>query len=358
MKRRRIWLTAGVVLVLLLVAGAVYLRKLAPPETARLLPESEGVVYVSLSGFRLASNFGSSPVAMAKEPDYEAFVRETGFQFERDLDELAVAIHSPEPTASTFGVQSQRRFSEIFNARFDGTRLNHYLHKLASGVEKYRSVEVFTIPHEGRTVRVAILSVNLVAVSNTNDVANIHTIIDRHLKIALPFGGAQLLADHYRHVPLGSSAWAIVSLPSAEGKTMTMPLPNGIEFQLPAKTVTVASVRYLGSIQFKAESFTANEADAKQLTDSLTNFLALFRSVESSVQPGGADQDVKAFFDSIKVEQKNSRSILTAELPLGFIKKALTEPPAAAAPAPIAEPGQKAQKTTAEKSRSKTTQKK
>lgn len=334
MKRRRIWLTAGVVLALLLIAGAIYLRKLAPPEAARLLPESDGVLYVSLSGFRMAANFGASPVAISKEPDYEEFVRETGFQFERDLDELAVAIHPPEPTAVAFGVRNERRYSEIFNARFDSTRLNHFLHKQASGVEKYRNVEVFTIPHEGRTVRVAILSVNLVAVSNTNDVANIRAMIDRHLKIALPFGGPQLLGDHYRHVPLGSSAWAIVALPSAEGHSMTMPLPNGIEFQLPAKTVTVASLRYLGSIKFKAESFTANEADAKQLTDSLTNFLALFRSVESNVQPGGPDPDVKAFFDSIKVEQKGSRSVLTAELPAGFIKKALTEPPPApAAPA-------------------------
>ncbi len=341
MKRRRIWLTAGVVLALLLIAGAIYLRKLAPPETARLLPESDGVLYVSLSGFRLASNFGASPMAISREPEYEEFVRETGFQFERDLDELAVAIHPPEPTAQAFGLRYERRFSEVFNGRFDSTRLNHFLHKLASGVEKYRNVEVFTIPHEGRTVRVAILSVNLVAASNTNDVANIRAMIDRHLKIALPFGGPQLLSDHYRHVPLGSSAWAIVALPSAEGKSMTMPLPNGIEFQLPAKTVTVASLRYLGSINFKAESFTANEADAKQLTDSLTNFLALFRSVESNVQPSGPDPDVKAFFDSIKVEQKGSRSVLTAQLPAGFIKKALTEPPPAA-PAP-------AMKTPAEK---------
>jgi hypothetical protein len=181
--------------------------------------------------------------------------------------------------------------------------------------------------------------VNLVAVSNAGDPAVIRTMIDRHLKIAAPFGGPKLLGDHYRHVPLGSSAWAIVALPSEEGRGMTLPLPNGIDFQLPAQTVTVASVRYLGSIQFKAESFTANEADAKQLTDSLNNFFQLFRSVESSVQPSGPDPDVKAFFDSIKVEQKETRSVLTAELPLGFVKKALSAPPptpAAPAEAPNA----------------------
>lgn len=338
MRKRRIWMTAGVVLVVLLIAGAVFLRKMGAPEVARLLPESEGVLYVNLTGFRLASSLGASPVNISREPDYEAFVRETGFQFERDLDEVAIAIHPAEPTPTLLGPKMQRRFSEIFKARFDSTRLGHYLHKLATGVEKYHDFEVFTIPYEGRTVRVSILSVNLVAVSNTSDPETIRGIIDRHQKIALPFGGPKLLTDYYRRVPLASSAWAIVSLPSEQGRGMTMPLPNGIDFQLPAQTVTVASLRYIGSIQFKAESFTANDADAKQLTDSLLNFFALFRSVESNVQPGGPDPDVKAFFDSIKVEQKGVRSILTAELPVGFIKKAMSEAPAAAeqktAPAP------------------------
>ncbi|MEO6120334.1 MAG: hypothetical protein ABIP12_06545 [Terriglobales bacterium] len=332
MRKRRIWLAAGVVVVILLIAGAVYMRKLAAPEVARLLPEGEGVVYISFSGFRLASSFGSSPVTLSREPEYEEFLRQTGFQFERDLDEIAIAIHPAEIAPRPLGPEMQRRYSQIFNARFDAAKLNHYLHKLASGVEKYRNFDVFTIPHEGRTIRVSILSVNLVAVSNTTDPAIIRGMIDRHLKIALPFGGAQLLRDHYRHVPIGSSAWAIVSLPSPEGRAMTLPLPNGIEFQLPAKTVTVASLRYLGAIQFKAESFTANAADAKQLTDSLTNFLQLFRAVESNVQTGGPDRDVKAFFDSLKVEQHNTRSVLTAELPAGFIQKAMTDAPTPAAP--------------------------
>ncbi len=332
MRKRRIWLATGVGVVILLILGTVYLRKLAAPEVARLLPESEGVLYVDLTGFRLASAFGTSPVAISREPEYEEFIRQTGFQFERDLDEVAIAVHPAEVTPRPLGPEMQRRFSEIFKARFDASRLNHYLHKLASGVEKYGNFEVFTIPHEGRTVRVSILSVNLVAVSNVSDPAVIRGMIDRHQKIALPFGGPNLLSEYYRKVPLGSSAWAIVSLPAPEGRAMTLPLPNGIEFKLPAKTVTVASLRYLGAIQFKAESFTANEADAKQLTDSLTNFFQLFRAVESNVQPQGADADVKAFFDSIKVEQQDTRSVLTAELPAGFIRKAMTDAAASTAP--------------------------
>ncbi|HUQ50393.1 MAG TPA: hypothetical protein VM056_06765 [Terriglobales bacterium] len=331
MRRRRIWVIVGVLVAALLVLLAVFLRKRAAPEVARLLPDSEAVLYVNLSSFRLVSDFGASPMTVSHEPEYAKFIQETGIQFERDLEEAAIAVHPAEPTLSPDGKTQvmQRRFSEIFKARFDTNRLNHYLHKLSSGVERYQSSDIFTIPYEGRIVRVAILGVDAVAASNVSDASVIRGMIDRHRKIALPFVGQPLLQEHYRDVPLGSSAWAIAALSSPDGKGMALPLPGGVEFQLPAKTVTVASLRYLGSIQFRAEAFTANEADAQRLAESLSNFLNLFRSLESSVQTSGADADVKKFFDSIQVDRKETRAVLTAELPLGFIKKAFSESPKA-----------------------------
>lgn len=329
MRRRRIWLTLGVLLAALLILLALFLRKRAAPEVARLLPESEAVLYLNLSNFRFVSDFGDTPMKVSHEPEYAQFIQETGIQFERDLDEAAIAVHAAEPTLSPDGKTRtmQRRFSEIFKARFDNTRLNHYLHKLSSGVEKYQNSDIFTIPHEGRTVRVAILGVDVVAASNVSDATVIRGMIDRHRKLALPFNGPPLLQARYQDVPLGSTAWAIAALSSPDGKGMSLPLPGGVEFQLPAKTTTVASLRYLGSIQFRAEAFTANEADAQRLAESLSNFLNLFRALESNEQPSGPDADVKTFFDSIQVERKETRAVLTAELPAGFIKKAFSEAP-------------------------------
>src|SRR5207249_772829 len=135
-----------------------------------------------------------------------------------------------------------------------------------------------------------------------------------------------------------------------DGQSVTLPLPNGIGFALPQGTVTVASLRYVGSIQFKTEAFTQNEADAKKLTDSANNFLTLFHSIEVNTQPSGSDKDVKLFFDSIKVEQNGTRSVLKADLPIGFVKKmvsegpAMTEPPKKAeseAPPKVKKPGTK-----------------
>jgi hypothetical protein len=46
---------------------------------------------------------------------------------------------------------------------------------------------------------------------------------------------------------------------------------------------------------------------------------------------------VKAFFDSLKVEQVGDRAILTATVPAGFIRKALAEAPPETV-APVAPP--------------------
>src|SRR6266403_5015282 len=198
-RRRRVWVPLTVLIILLAIAGALYLRRQEAPEAARLLPESDAVVYFNLKPIRLATNFGEKPVS--HEPEYEEFVRQTGFQFERDLDEAAIAIHPAEALLGSPSSPRERRFSEIFVGRFDSTKLTHYLHQLASAVERYRDNDVFLIPHEGRSVRVAILSVDTVAVSNTADPVNIKGMIDLFHQIARPFSGPTLLRDHYKNVP-------------------------------------------------------------------------------------------------------------------------------------------------------------
>ena len=52
MKRRTRNTLLIVAAVLLLLAVAVFLRSKAPPEAARLLPESDGIVYINLKPIR------------------------------------------------------------------------------------------------------------------------------------------------------------------------------------------------------------------------------------------------------------------------------------------------------------------
>jgi hypothetical protein len=326
--RRRLPIVLVVVLVAAILALVVQLRKHAPPEPARLLPYADGYIYINLQRIRRANLAGPLPV-VSHEPEYEKFIAETGFQFERDLEQVAFAIHYPSPGVKP-GVPPQLHFSEVFVGKIQGERLRAYLARISSSVEDYRSVDIYSIPIEGRTFRVAILGVDTVAASNHGDPQLIRGIIDRSRKLASPFGGPPLLKQYYKYVPLdvpfASLAWAVFKVAPAGGGASAPGLMD-LSFLFPKPAVVVASVRYLGAVRFRAEAFTGSEEEAQRVTEQLSTFLSIFHTAETTVANQGTDPDVKAFFASLKVQQHKDHAVLTATVPLGFIRKAVTEPP-------------------------------
>ncbi len=328
--RRRLPLVFTVLLIAAAVALAVVLRKHAPPEPARLLPAADGFVYLNLQWMRRANVTGELP-AVPHDPDYEQFLQATGFQFERDLDEAAFAIHYPANSpASKPAVVEQPRFSEVFVGRINGEKLRAYLKQIASSVDAYASTDIYNIPLEGRTVRVAILSVDTVAASNQDDPLIIRGIIERSRKLASPFGGPALLRQYYKEVPFASLAWAIFKVqPSG---SLAASGATGWSFLFPKPAVAVASVRYIRAVHFKTEAFTESENEASLLVERASAFLNLFHSAEDTVSTPGQDADMKAFFDSLKIQKESSRAVLTAIVPLGLIRKALAEAPLSMTP--------------------------
>jgi hypothetical protein len=328
--RRRLPVILAVLLVTAAVALAVVLRKHAPPEPARLLPGADGFVYVNLGWMRRANLTGELP-AVPHDPDYEQFIQATGFQFERDLDEAALAIHYPTKLAGAKPDSSQQaRFSEVFVGKFHGERLRAYLRQISSSVETYQAGDIYNVPLEGRTVRVAILGVDTVAASNLDDPLVIRAIIDRSRKLASPFGGPALLRQYYKEVPFASLAWAVFKIqPSADLSTSG---PIGWSFLFPKPATVVSSLRYLGAVHCKAQAFTGSEEEANQLASRIDTYLNLFRAAENTVSTTAPDPDVKAFFDSLKIQPQKNRAVLTATVPLGLIRKALAEAPSSVAP--------------------------
>src|SRR4029077_16980935 len=101
--------------VLLIVAAGALMgtpRKAASPEAARLLPGADVFFYINLEWVRKFNATSQLP-PVSREPEYQKFVEETGFQFERDLDKAAFAIHYPQSWGGgTAGSVSEPRFSE------------------------------------------------------------------------------------------------------------------------------------------------------------------------------------------------------------------------------------------------------
>ena len=302
------------ILAILLVAAAavgfvIYHHSTQIPEAARLLPEGDLILYANLKPVHLFDLNKSGPIN--PEGDYKDFIDRTGIQPERDIDEVAM---SRRDTPDGRDVES----SEVLIGRFDQSRLRDYLQLLSSTRESYRNCTIYSIAHEGHTVRVALLDAGKVAVTNMASPELMHGIIDRSVK---PSAGPVLLS-HYSHVPLGSLAWLIDRIPN---KPDNVQLPGGFAITLPAEAVAVGSLRYTGSLLLRADVFAQSEAQARQIVDSANSHLALVRSIGQFIKTKGPDQDIKAAFDSLQATQKDNVATFTATIPQSILKKIWSE---------------------------------
>ena len=324
--RRTLPVFLGVLIIAVAITAAVQLRKLAPPEAARLLPSADAFFYLDVGWVRRL-NGGKALPPVTHDPQYEQFIQATGFEFERDLEEAAFAVQYPPSQSEGLADAAARepRFSEVFVGRFQGERLSAYLRKIARAVEDYRSVDVFTIPVENRILRVAVLGPDLVAASNQADEAVIEGMIDRSKKLASPFGGPSLLRQYYRQVQLGSLSWLIARVePEAPGLGQWGALLSGPATIVVSGTFLNPLHLHTNAIHLLAQAFTQSPDQAHALTNKITAFFALTDSAESSLGTHGTDADVKAFFESLKVKQEGSRAQVSANLPLGFVHKMLS----------------------------------
>ena len=305
------------------------LRKAAPPEAARLLPESDAIVYANLKPLRVATHFDRTQIT--RSPDYQHFIDATGIDPERDLDSVAFALHRMDDPNGPNGPVG---YSEVFEGRFDGDRLARYLATIATAKENYAGHDIFTIPvgdgKATRPFRIAQLEYDAIAASNMPTPEQIHSILDRHRSAASPFAGSSLLSARYRDVPAFSSAWAIghIGLPFSDRGYISI---FGLQLPMPEDTTFVASLRFLGALHLRIEQIAPTDADAAHAAETLTSLLVVLKSVEHAqmqMHPNtSSDASFLELMDSAKIEQHRDRAVLTANIPLDLVKSLATPSP-------------------------------
>jgi hypothetical protein len=316
MRRRTTYTLFAVFAFVCALGVAIYLRQQAPPEVARLLPESDAIVYVDLGPVRAATHFDQKPVT---PNSFHDFIDTTGVLPERDIDSVAFALHRMPDSGGPNGPVG---FTEVFDGRFDRNKLNKYLASHAVGQETYAGRTIYSVPSEGRTVRVALLGYDMVAASNMPTTEQIHLVLDKQRAAANPFAGSSLLNERYGEVPAFSTAWALgrIGLPfSQDGKITVM----GLELPLPVDATFVASLRFTGSLRLRIDEITGNEADAAQSAQALNDLLRLAKVVQQVQQPEPrtpADKALHDFGESIKIENRHDRATLTATIPVESLK--------------------------------------
>jgi hypothetical protein len=336
-KRTRYSLLVALALVIAL-AVAVWLRKLAPPEIARLLPESDAIVYVNVKPLRAVTHFDRNSVS--RSPEYQHFIDITGIVPERDLDAAAFALHRMD---NPKGPNGPVAYSEVFEGRFDGERLAHYFSSIAQSHEQYAGRTVYTVPIEGRTLRIAQLGYDTIAASNMPTTEQIHAMVDRYSAAASPFSGSSLLEARYRDVPLLSTAWGIghVGLPFSENGMIHI---FGLGVPLPEDTTFVASLRpSVTHVHLRVEEFAPTDADAARSTQVLNSLVQILQAIPPKLAAQAEKTDADAMhdlIDSLQVEQHKDRIVVTGNVPLGLLRSIATpENTPVVPPAPTSDTG-------------------
>jgi hypothetical protein len=304
-RTRRTLLVVGAVLVLL--ALAIFLRSKAPPEAARLLPESDGIVYFNFKPIRTFTHFKDLKPPQ-RVPDYQQFVDATGIDWERDLDQVAIALHRmPDPN----GPNGPVAYSMVLVGRLTGTRLNSWLETHAASRESYGGHTIYSIPSEGRTVRVTQIGYDMIAVSNTPTPEQIHSMLDRHRSAALPFSGSSLLERYFKEIPLLSVAWGMgqIGTPFSESGAIKI---FGFSLPIEADSTFIASIRWAGSLHLRVEEIAPSENAATEQASSLATLVTLARGLAAPLGDVPANNGLKELLKTAEVNQRQDRVILTA----------------------------------------------
>ena len=316
-RTRRTLLIVAAVLILLGVA--VFLRSKAPPEAARLLPESDGIVYINLVPVR--SLFHKDLKPPDRVPEYQQFIESIGIDPERDLDRVAIALHRMADPNGPNGVVA---YSMVIEGKITGKSLNTWLDAHAASRETYAGHTIYSIPSENRTVRVTQIGYDMVAVSNTPTPEQIHSIVDRHRTAALPLSGSSLLERHYRDVPLLSVVWGVgqIGLPFSERGGINI---FGLSLPLQADSTIIASVApvlpvpgTLGSLRLRVEEIAPSEEKAASEAVALATLVTMARGFTISLGDNTANNILKELLKKAEVSKHGDRVVVTAMLPSNF----------------------------------------
>ena len=307
--RRTLLIVAAV---LLLVAVAVVLRSKAPPEAARLLPECDGIVYIDLRPIRAFFHKDLKP--HQRSADYQEFIDAIGIDPERDIDQVAIALHR---MSDPNGPNGPVAYSMVLVGKITGQRLNAWLNAHATARESYAGYTIYSIPSEGRTVRVAQIGYDTVAVSNFPTPEKIHAIIDRRRTAAWPLSGSTLLEQHYHDVPLLSLAWGVgqIGLPFSESGAIHI---FGFALPLEPDSTIIASVRWAGSLHLRIEEIAPSQATAASQAAALATLVTLARGFTQPLTPNAANNSLKELLKTAVVTQRRDRVVVTATLPGDF----------------------------------------
>jgi hypothetical protein len=182
---QRAWIVVAVLVALTAAAAVVYLNRLHRPLPAasagtepdimsELPPGAPVVAYIDVAALRklqgspLAAMLGLAGADPKQDRDYQNFVRDTGFDYTRDLDKVAIAIWLTSlPTPN--GGLGENQAVAIAEGRFDRDKIKAYA--LRNGVASTQGTQSFYVVRGDPPVSFAFLSTTRIMLRNGTSLA-------------------------------------------------------------------------------------------------------------------------------------------------------------------------------------------
>jgi hypothetical protein len=299
---RRVWigLITGLVLV---VAGAFTLHRYfagdagdARENALALIPtDTDSVVFADIPQLRTAPFFSALgdwvPQPQQVDAEYAKFLNDTGFDYSRDLDRIAVA---------TIKRGQGTEFFAVGDGRFDRKKINAYVSEFGTH-DKKDGREIFTAPLKGsaRKISFAFLRQNRIVLTDDADLASL---------LRNPVRGSDAAQWRERFDRLGGSPlFAVFRQDAGVGSALVARAPNrGQAQQLAAllnqlQWISLAGVPEQNQLRLVAEGECPNETSAHDLADVL-NGIRMFAQAglnDPKVRHQLDDQTREAYIDLV-----------------------------------------------------------
>ena len=302
MKRSRWTLLTAVILVAGCLLGLdAYFRLHDSSSTQRgavlsaMPSDASAVVFADFTELRhapFATEFFNWIPKNQVDADYAQFLRETGFNYERDLDRVAISFIKTEKDSKLFAVAE---------GRFERSKVEAYAAR-AGTREKRGGREIFFVPlgDPGHKISFVFLSKNEIAVSDAADIAPFLAPVPDN-------ADRRSWRERFARVA-GSPVFAVIRQDSEAGSALAARTPGG--FQSPQlatllnqlQWITLAGKPQEGSMRIVAEGECGDEQTSRQLSDLLNGILALARAGLNGPQTRrGLDPRIRdAYLEMIK----------------------------------------------------------
>jgi hypothetical protein len=231
-------------------------------------PEASAVLFADLAELRrapFAIEFYKWIPKNQADIEYAEFLRETGFDYERDLDRVAIATIKDEKESKLFAVAE---------GRFDRKKIEAYAAK--SGTRETRgNRETFTVPLSDSTRKISFtfLSKEEVALTDAGELAP--------FLAPLPDSADEREWRERFTREAGSPLFAVIRQNAAAGSALASRTPGGLQSpQLSAlldqlQWITLAGKPQGHALRIVAEGECTSDQTARQLADLLNGVLVL-----------------------------------------------------------------------------------